>query len=216
MFRTWYLIKYLLFLVSWNFVFSQEPSPAAAPRPAPAPAAAGVARNAVVEEAEVVLPLASERIDDVEVLEELMGRQLSVTGQFTLYDFSKRYHCLSSVTERFYDGHRRVINDFQVPSMFKDNFRVLLSRNKDTFHLPTCINPTLLNAADRAEQEFDPDNRDTLTIVSSIHQTVNVIANDLGTDFDNLWSEGTEYKLPFVCNPLPHVGIVRQFGDPAL
>ena len=118
MFRTWYLIKYLLFLVSWNFVFSQEPSPAAAPRPAPAPAAAGVARNAVVEEVEVVLPLASERIDDVEVLEELMGRQLSVTGRFTLYDFSKRYHCLSSVTEWFYDGHRRVINDFQVPSMF--------------------------------------------------------------------------------------------------
>ena len=216
MFRTWYLIKYLLFLVSWNFVFSQEPSPAAAPRPAPAPAAAGVARNAVVEEVEVVLPLASERIDDVEVLEELMGRQLSVTGRFTLYDFSKRYHCLSSVTEWFYDGHRRVINDFQVPSMFKDNFRVSLSRNEDTFHLPTCINPTLLNAADRAEQEFDPDNRDTLTIVSSIHQTVNVIANDLGTDFDNLWSEGTEYKLPFVCNPLPHVGIVRHFGNPAL
>jgi hypothetical protein len=55
-----------------------------------------------------------------------------------------------------------------------------------------------------------------LTIISSIGQTVNVIANDLGTDFDNQWSEGNKYALPFPCNPLPHVGIVWQYGDQQL
>jgi hypothetical protein len=151
----------------------------------------------------------------VEVLEELMGRQLSFE-QFTLYDFSECYHHVSCVTEWFYDGYRRVINDFHVPSMFKDNFRVTLSKSGTFFRLQTRISPTLLNAADRVEQEFDPRNRDTSTIISSICQTVNVIANDLGTDFDNQWSEGNEYALPFPCNPLLHVGIVWQYGNQKL
>ncbi len=78
--------------------------------------------------------------------------------------------------------------------------------------LQTCVNPSLLNAADRAKLKFNPNHRNTSTIVSSICQTVNVIAKDVGTDFDNVWSPGSEYKLPFACNPNPHFGLVWQNG----
>ena len=188
------------------------PLPAQALPAQEVPAAASDEEEAIMEEEaeEVISP------DGIEVLQQLMGRQLSVGQRFTHYDFSERYHRVTSVTEWFSDGFRRVINDFHVPSMFKDNFRVTPSKNGTFFHLQTRISPTLLNAADRAEQEFDPSNRDTSTILSSIRQTVNVIANALGTDFDNQWSEGNEYALPFVCNPLPHVGIVWQYGDQQL
>jgi hypothetical protein len=184
--------------------FSQVPLPAEAlPAPVVLPAAVGN-EEALVEEAEEVLPPDG----GMEVLQQLMGRQLSIGQQFTHYDFSECYHRVTSVTEWFSDGFRRVINDVHVPSMFKDNFCVTTSKNGTFFHLQTQICPTLLNAADRAEQEFDPSNRDTSTIISSIRQTVNVIANALGTDFNNQWSKGNEYALPFACNPLPHVGIV--------
>jgi hypothetical protein len=53
---------------------------------------------------------------------------------------------------------------------------------------------------------------DTSAIISSIRQTVNVIAQDVGTDFENVWSSGSEYSLPFACNPNPHFGIVWQNG----
>jgi hypothetical protein len=141
--------------------------------------------------------------DGVEVLQQLMGRQLSVGQKFTHYDFTERYHRVTSV-----------MSGFQMA--FAGNFCVTPSKNGTFFHLQTRISPTLLNAADRAKQEFDPSNRDTSTILSSIRQTVNVIANALGTNFDNQWSEGNESALPFVCNPLPHMGIVWQYGDQQL
>ncbi len=173
------------------------PSPAQALPAQEVPAAAGDEEAIMEEEAEEVISP-----DGMEVLQQLMGRQLSVGQQFTHYDFTECYHHVTSVTEWFSDGFCRVINEFHVPSMFKDNFYVTPSKNGTFFHLQTRISPTLLNAADRAEQEFDPSNRVTSTILSSIRQTVNVIANALGTDFDNQWSEGNEYALPFVCNPL--------------
>jgi hypothetical protein len=83
----------------------------------------------------------------VEVLQQLMGRQLSVGQQFTLYDLNERYHRLTSVTEWFSDGFRRVINDFHVPSIYKDNFRVTPSKNGTFFRLQTRICPTLFNTA---------------------------------------------------------------------
>jgi len=192
-----------------NIFLSRETLPAQAP-PAPVvPAAVGRYEEAVEEEAD-------EDWDGADELQQLMGKQLSIGQRFTHYDFSERYHRVTSVTEWFSDGFKRVINDFHVPSVFKDNFRVTPSKDGTFFTLQTRICPTLLNASDRAEDEFDPSNRDTSTIVSSIRETVNVIAGALGTDFDNQWSEGNEYILPFVCNPLPHMGIVWQYGDQQL
>ena len=193
-----------------NIFLSQETSPAQAPPAQVVPAAVGRHEEAVEEEAEEDWDGA----DDV--LQQLMGKQLSIGQRFTHYDFNERYHRVTSVTEWFSDGFKRVINDFHVPSVFKDNFRVTPSKDGTFFTLQTRICPTLLNASDWAEDEFDPSNRDTSTIVSSIRETVNVIAGALGTDFDNQWSEGNEYVLPFVCNPLPHMGIVWQYGDQQL
>jgi hypothetical protein len=87
-----------------NIFLSQETSPAQAPP------------------AQVVEEEAEEDWDGADdVLQQLMGKQLSIGQRFTHYDFNKRYHRVTSVTEWFSDGFKRVINDFHVPSVFKDN-----------------------------------------------------------------------------------------------
>jgi hypothetical protein len=149
-------------------------------------------------------------------LEELMERQLSVGNAFTHYDFNKCYHMISHMMERLQNGHHGVICDFQITSQHKDNFRATLTPGGKSFVLQTRVHTTFLNAADRAELDFDSMHGDTSAIISSIHQTVNVIAQDIGTDFENVWSSGSEYSLPFACNPSPHFGIVWQNGCPNL
>ena len=109
-----------------------------------------------------------------------------------------------------------VTSTSQVSIKNKDNFRVTLTPGGRSFVLQTRVHTTFLNAVDRAELEFDSMHGDTSAIISSIRQTVNVIAQDVGTDFKNVWSSGIEYELPFVCNPNPNFGIVWHNGCPKL
>jgi len=153
----------------------------------------------------------------MEVLEELMERQMSVGNAFTRYDFNEqRYHMICHVTEWLQNGHRRVMCDFHITSQHKDNFCATLTPGGKSFVLRTRVHTTFLNVADRAELEFDSMHGDTSAIISSIRQTVIVIAQDVGTDFENVWSFRSEYSLPFACNPNPHFGIVCQNGCPNL
>ena len=191
------------------FPFSKERT-----APAAGPALANVAE---AEEAEEAIPaqeaFGSPAQDYMEVpLEELMERQMSLGNAFTRYDFNERYHMLATVTDWLQNGHRKVICDFHITSQHKDNFRVTLTPGGKSLVLQTRVHTTFLNAADRAELEFDSMHGDTSAIISSIRQTVNVIAQDVGTDFENVWSSGSEYSLPFACNPNPHFGIVWQNG----
>ena len=144
-------------------------------------------------------------------LEDQM-RELSVGDAVMRYEFNKRYHMLMHVTEWLQNGHRSVICDFHVTSQHKDNFRATIIPSGQAFLLQTRVHPTFLNAADRAVFEFDPTHGDTSAIIASTRQTVNVVAQDVGTDFENVWSEGSEYGLPFACNPNPHFGILWQNG----
>jgi hypothetical protein len=174
------------------------------------PAAGPALANVEAEEAEEAIPARAffgspPAQDNMEVpLEELMERQLSVGNAFTHYDFNERYHMMATVTEWLQNGHRRVLCDFHVTSQHKDNFRVTLTPGGKSLVLQTRVHTTFLNAANRAELEFDSMHGDTSAIISSIRQTVNVIAQDVGTDFENVWSSGSVYSLPFVCNPNPH------------
>jgi hypothetical protein len=87
----------------------------------------------------------------MEVLEELMLRQMSISSGFTHYNFNKCYHHLSSLTEWFEDGYCRVMNDFHVTSLHKDNFGMTLCMDGTLFLLQTRVKPTLLNAANRSK-----------------------------------------------------------------
>jgi hypothetical protein len=197
------------------FPFSKEQT-----TPAAGPALANVLAEA--EEAEEAIPAQAffgspPAQDNMEVpLEELMERQMSVGNAFTRYDFNESYHMIATVTEWLQNGHHGVMCDFHITSQHKDNFLVTLTPGGKSFVLQTRVHTTFLNAADRTELEFDSMHGDTSAIVSSIHQTVNVIAQDVGTDFENVWSSGSEYSLPFACNPNPHFGIVWQNGCPNL
>ena len=166
------------------------------------------------EEAEEAIPAfgSPPAQDNMEVLEERMERQMSVGNAFTRYDFNERYHMICHVTEWLQNGHRRVMCDFHITSQHKDNFCVTLTPGGKSLVLQTRVHTTFLNAANRAKLEFDSMHGNTSAIISSICQSVNVIAQDVGTDFENVWSSGSEYSLPFACNPNPHFGIVWQNG----
>ena len=45
----------------------------------------------------------------MEVLEELMERQMSVGYAFTRYDINERYHMICHVMEWLQNGHHRVM-----------------------------------------------------------------------------------------------------------
>jgi hypothetical protein len=152
---------------------------------------------------------------DMEFPLEDQMRELSVGDSLMRYKFNERYHFITHVTEWLQNGHRSVICDFHVTSQHKDNFRVTLTPSGQSILLRTRVHPSFLNAADRAVFEFDSTHGDTSAIIASTRQTVNVITQDVGTDFENVWSDGSEYhSLPFVCNPNPHhVGIMWQNGD---
>ena len=185
--------------------------------PVIAPAAPAFANEAVLaEEVPIpaqapVRPLAHQDIMEFPLEDQM--RELSVGDSFTRYDFNERYHFVIHVTEWLQNGHRSVICDFHVTSQHKDHFRVTLTTSGESFLLQTRVHPSFLNAADRAIFEFDSSHGDTSAIIASTRQTVNVIAQDVGTDFENVWSDGSEYSLPFACNPNPHVGILWQNGD---
>ena len=93
------------------------PSPAQALPAQEVPAAAGDKEAIMEEEAEEVISP-----DGVEVLQQLMGRQLSVGQKFTHYDFTERYHRVTSV-----------MSGFQMA--FAGNFCVTPSKNGTFFHL---------------------------------------------------------------------------------
>ena len=170
------------------------------------------ANEAVAEEVQIPAQAPVPFAEEVEFPLEDQMREMSVSDAVTRYEFNERYHMLMHPTEWLQNGHRSVICDFHVTSQHKDNFRATITPSGRAFLLQTRVHPTFLNAADRAIFEFDAKHGDTSAIIASTRQTVNVIAQDHGTDFDNLWSEGSEYILPFPCNPNPHFGIVWQNG----
>ena len=178
----------------------------------PPTAPAFAANEAVAEEVHISAQAPVPFAQEVEFPLEDQMRELSVGDAVTRYEFNERYHMLMHPTEWLQNGHHRVICDFHVTSQHKDNFRATITPSGQAFLLQTRVHPTFLNAADRAVFEFDPTHGDTSAIIASTRQTVNVIAQDVGTDFDNVWSEGSEYILPFACNPNPHFGMVWQNG----
>ena len=87
------------------FPFSKERT-----APAAGPALANVAEAEEAEEAIPVQAFGSPPPQEyMEVLEELMERQMSVGNAFTRYDFNERYHMISHVTEWLQNGHHRVM-----------------------------------------------------------------------------------------------------------
>jgi hypothetical protein len=162
------------------------------------------ANEAVAEEEYEIPAMAPVRFaPEAEFPLEDQMRELSFGDAVTHYEFNKRYHMLMHVTEWLQNGHRSVICDFHVTSQHKDNFRATIIPSGQAFLLQTRVHPTFLNAADRAVFEFDPTHGDTSAIIASTRQTVNVVAQDVGTDFENVWSEGSEYSLPFCLQPQP-------------
>ena len=126
-------------------------------------------------------------------------------------DLEERYPRIPTETGWCKDGRKRVIIDFRVPSQHMSNFKVTTPTDT-SFLLQSRLPSYFLDAAARAFTEFDEADPDTYVYIAGIRSTVDNIADIYGSDFDNVWSEGNLYELPFKCNPNPWQGIIWHTG----
>ena len=147
-------------------------------------------------------------VDDDDELDNF--GQLSLANAFD--DLEERFVAIMHNTGFFRDGRKRIIADFLVRNVHKDNFRVTVGASGTSFCLQSRLPPSFVDALGRAEQEFDPLDYDTFVITTSIRSTVDLLAYTQGTDFDSMWTNGNDYKLQFACNPNPNVQLIWHSG----
>ena len=94
--------------------------------------------------------------------------QLSLGNAFQLDDLEERFILLKHCTGFFKDGRKRIIADFLVRSVHKDNFRVTVGESGTSFCLQSKLSPSFLNALGRAKHEFDPLDHNTFVLTASI------------------------------------------------
>ncbi|KAL3789182.1 hypothetical protein ACHAW5_002441 [Stephanodiscus triporus] len=151
--------------------------------------------------------------DDAADLQELMGLvSLGEDGQTAgAIDLEERYPRIPTETGWCKDGRKRLIIDFRVPSQHMSNFKVTMPTDT-SFLLQSRLPSYFLDAAARAFTKFDEADPDTYVYITGIRSTVENIVDFYGSDFDNMWSMGNLYELPFKCNPNPWQGIIWHTG----
>ncbi len=87
--------------------------------------------------------------EEARELEEMMGAESLFDRRFILVDLDEKYPKLATPTGYFSDGCKRIVHDFLVQSMHRDNFRVTMS-NAALFLLQTCLPAIFLDAMSRA------------------------------------------------------------------
>jgi hypothetical protein len=106
----------------------------------------------------------------------MMGAVSLIHRWFILVDFNEKYPKLATPTGYFSDGHKRIVHDFFVQSMHRDNFCVTMS-NATSFLLRTHLPAIFLVAIIRAQYEFDPNHRDAYVLVAGMRTTVDNLAD---------------------------------------
>jgi hypothetical protein len=145
--------------------------------------------------------------EEVGELEDMMGAVSLFDRRFILVDLDEKYPKLATPTGYFSDGCKRIVHDFLVQSTNRDNFRMTMS-NATSFLLQTHLPAIFLDAMSRAQQEFDPNHRDTYVLVAGMRTTIDDLADWHGSDFENVWLSGMTHQLPFKCNPNPNVQLI--------
>jgi hypothetical protein len=141
----------------------------------------------------------------------MMGAVSLFDRRFILVDLDEKYPKLATLTGYFSNGCKRIVHDFLVQSMHRDNFHVTMS-NTISFLLQTHLPAIFLDAMSRAQHEFDPNHCDTKVLVAGMRTTVDNLTKWHGSDFENVWSSGMTHQLPFKCNPNPNVQLIWHLG----
>ena len=153
--------------------------------------------------------------DEALELEDLMHKVSFGSNHFNPVDLGEKFVSIGYTTGFFSDGCQRAVRDYLVRSTHTDNFLITMS-SATSFVLKTCVPQLFLDALGRARSEFDPNHHDTYVLIAGMRETVNVIAEEQGSNFDNVWSNGVQYQLPFKCNPNPNMQLIWHTGDTKL
>ena len=153
--------------------------------------------------------------DDYEELGDLMQMVSLGSNHFNPVDLGEKFLSIGYKTGFFSDGRQRAVRDYLVRSTHTDNFLVAMS-SATSFVLKTRVPQLFLDALGRSGSEFDPNHHDTYVLIAGMRETVDIIAEEQGSDFDNVWSNGVQYQLPFKCNPNPNMQLIWHTGDTKL
>ncbi len=126
-------------------------------------------------------------------------------------DLDEKFLSISYKTGFLSDGRQRAVRDYLVRSTHTNNFLITIP-SATSFVLKTRVPQLFLDAMGRAVSEFDPNHHDTYVLIAGMRETVDVITEDQGSDFNNMWSNGVQYQLPFKCNPNPNVQLIWLTG----
>jgi len=143
-------------------------------------------------------------------LEEMM-KNVSFYDYFNPVDLDEKFCSIGYKTGFLSDGRQWVVRDYLVRSKHIDNFRITMP-SATSLLFQTRVPALFLDAMGRAELEFDPNHQGTYIYIAGMRDTVDDIAEMQGSDFDNVWSNGVQYTLPFKCNPNPNVQLIWHTG----
>lgn len=154
-------------------------------------------------------PALLDEVDEALELEEMM-ENVSFHN-FNPVDLDEKFLSIGYKTGFLSDGRQRAVRDYLVRSTHIDNFRISMP-SATSLLVQTRVPALFLDAMGRAEFEFDPNHQDTYVYIAGMRDTVDDIAEFHGSDFDNVWSNGVQYTLPFKCNPNPNVQLIWHTG----
>jgi len=154
-------------------------------------------------------PALLDEVDEALELEEMM-ENVSFHN-FNPVDLDEKFLSIGYKTGFLSDGRQRAVRDYLVRSTHIDNFRISMP-SATSLLVQTRVPALFLDAMGRAEFEFDPNHQDTYVYIAGMRDTVDDIAEFQGSDFDNVWSNGVQYTLPFKCNPNPNVQLIWHTG----
>lgn len=105
------------------------------------------------------------------------------------YNFNGMFGFVRYTTSYFDDGHRRIIWDFHVTSESASVFHVEVDEDGRSFIMTKRISPYLLDIMGRYTLELSQRHPDTHTIAAAMRETSDQLVADVGTDFENVYSD---------------------------
>ncbi len=132
------------------------------------------------------------------------------------YDFNGMFGYVRYTTSYFDDGHRRIIWDFHVTSESASVFHVEVDEDGCSFVMTKRISPYLLDIMGRYTLELSQRHPDTHTIAAAMRETSDQLVADVGTDFENVYSDPQVHLLEFPCKRKFHKQLLWHQGDEQL
>jgi hypothetical protein len=129
------------------------------------------------------------------------------------FNFNQRFMMIGTNTTYLEDGSCQVYFDYLVNLMVIEHFNSTVSTDGLFLKLQAKVPKAFIDLMARAYAEFDPTYANTLVIQSTVRNTIEAIVQDVGPDFNNIWSKGQIDALSIACHTKPQMQLLWHEGD---